>query len=123
MNINEMSDLQLQRVIAELLGWTKLRERPHYYHPERLELIGHNSVEINPDYEVIIPCWPIDTNSALELLKQMPGYTLDWWAADKEWWIVECDMDGYKTLASSPTASRAISEAFAAMKEAEAADA
>lgn len=59
-----------------------------------------------------VPNWPKNIHVAIDLLAEMPDFTLKWYPFFKQWYVT--DPTGYEVLADTP--ARAISLAWLAWK-------
>lgn len=128
--IEQMSDRELQRAIAELRGWDVVQHGDLWcgVHPGRglvpfsKEIVNNRQVAWNLMFADYIPNWPQDTHAAaVDLLAEMPGWVLYYSGGFPVFWVVKGNAEDYEIPEDCPTINhtypaRAISEAWLAWK-------
>jgi len=95
-----LTDDELNRLVAERRGWYDFIQSgmSGYWY-------GNDS---NGDYDAV-PLWATDLNAAADLLKDMPGYHLIYFAGSVQRWTVTWGAYGNH---SAENAARAIAEVY-----------
>lgn len=124
--IDEMSDRELQRAIAELRGYRITRDTKGLgmlICPDGsiIGLGGAPGVSMDAYvwgvFEYRIPNWPQDTHAAVvDLLAECEGAKLAWWFGDWEAYFPITTTTDKASIAESNHPARAISEAWLAWK-------